>query len=95
MNNKPWRVIVCLDDIAKFRVCIFEPCRWVLLDGGLEEIVEYTGLGLLVAASFDIECKVKKFRDVLSYTKTSSIFRALYGDEIRVVFLALWLFCRL
>lgn len=49
VDDKPWRVGVCLDDVAQLGVGILEASWWVLLHRALQEVIEGARGGLLLA----------------------------------------------
>ena len=59
VDNEPWWVGVCLDDVAQLGVGILEASWWVLLHRALQEVVEGARGGLLLAMSSDAKGEVE------------------------------------
>ena len=70
VDNKPWWVGVCLDDVAQLGVGVLEASWWVLLHRALQEVVEGARGGLLLAMSGDAKGKVESFRHILARNGT-------------------------
>ena len=59
VDNEPWWVGVCLDDVAQLGVGILEASWWVLLYRALQEVIEGARGGLLLAMGSDAKSEVE------------------------------------